>query len=98
MYKDIGFEWDQAKAHINVNKHKVSFSEAKSTFFDENARVILDPAHSESEDRFVILGLSDQMRLLVVSHCYRVNDQIIRIISARKATRTEAKTYGEYLS
>lgn len=97
MQKDIGFEWNQSKADRNVKKHGVSFPEARSVFFDENARLIPDPDHSEDEDRFILLGISDQVRMLVVCHCYRTNEEIIRIISARKATRAEAKTYGEYL-
>lgn len=77
-------------------KHGISFDEAKSVFLDENARVISDPVHSENEDRFVILEISDRLRILVVCHCYRKNDEVIRIISARKATRNESKVYGEY--
>ncbi len=93
----IDFEWNKTKAQSNLIKHGISFEEAKSVFLDENARVIADPSHSDSEDRFVILGMSDRPRILVVCHCYRKNAEIIRIISARKATRNEAKAYGEYV-
>jgi uncharacterized DUF497 family protein len=89
----IKFEWDENKAEKNVKKHKVSFLEAKSVFLDENARVIADPDHSEYEERFLILGLSNQPRLLIVSHIYKEEDEIIRIISARKATRKESQNY-----
>ncbi len=90
---DISFEWDSKKATANKQKHSISFTEAKTVFFDENAKVIHDPEHSDDEDRFIILGLSNSARLLIVCHCYRESDQIIRIISARKATRTESKQY-----
>lgn len=92
--KDIRFEWDENKNKINIKKHKVSFEEAKTVFYDENALVISDPDHSETEDRFIILGLSESPRLLVVCHCYREPDETIRIISARKATKNETKSYG----
>jgi uncharacterized protein len=90
---DLHFEWDEAKEKANIAKHSVSFDESKTVFYDENARLIADPDHSENEDRFILMGLSSSLRLLVVCHCYRVDDNIIRIISARKATRTEAKNY-----
>lgn len=92
--KHIRFEWDPKKDAINIRKHKVSFEEAKTVFYDENARIIADPDHSETEDRFIILGLSQSLKLLVVCHCYRAQDEIIRIISARKATKNESKSYG----
>lgn len=92
--KHIRFEWDPKKDAINIRKHKVSFEEAKTVFYDENARIIADPDHSETEDRFIILGLSQSLKLLVVCHCYRAPDEIIRIISARKATKNESKSYG----
>ncbi|HQB07946.1 MAG TPA: BrnT family toxin [Rectinema sp.] len=95
--KDITFAWDPRKDLINQAKHEgVDFEEAKSVFYDENARLIFDPVHSSDEDRFVILGLSAKLRLLVVCHCYRESDSIIRIISARKATRKEKATYERY--
>jgi uncharacterized DUF497 family protein len=89
----IRFEWDSRKASANLRKHGVSFEEAKSVFFDEQARLIDDPDHSEDEDRFVLLGLSQSLRLLLVCHCYRADGEVIRIISARKATRSEARFY-----
>jgi uncharacterized protein len=89
----ISFEWDSRKASANLRKHGVSFEEAKSVFFDEQARLIDDPDHSEDEDRFVLLGLSQSLRLLLVCHCYRADGDVIRIISARKATRSEARFY-----
>lgn len=88
------FEWDERKAAANAKKHGVSFEEAKSAFYDERARLIDDPDHSGNEDRFVLLGLSSALRLLVVCHCYRGEDGIIRIISARKATAREATFYS----
>ncbi len=91
---EIRFEWDSRKASSNQKKHGVSFDEASSAFFDENALVIPDPDHSKEEDRFVLLGLSSAVRLLVVVHCYRESDEVIRIISARKATKTESGHYG----
>ena len=93
--KYIQFEWDNHKNEINIRKHKISFEEAKTVFYDKNARIIADPDHSQDEDRFIILGLSSALRLLVVCHCYRKNDEVIRIISARKATKNEIKYYGD---
>ena len=88
------FEWNPDKAKINFEKHKVSFEEAQTVFYDEQALLIADPDHSDSEeDRFVIIGRSKKLHLLVVCHCYRESDEVIRIISARKAT---AKESGEY--
>jgi len=95
---DLKFEWDTRKASENQRKHGVSFEEAKSAFLDENARVIPDPEHSDDEDRFILLGLSPQLRLLVVAHCYKESDRVIRIISARKADRSERNQYSEFLS
>ncbi|MDR2543076.1 MAG: BrnT family toxin [Treponema sp.] len=77
-----------------MKKHKVSFEEAQSVFFDENAKMIHDPDHSDIEDRFIMLGLNKLLNLLVVCHCYRENSDIVRIISARKATKKEALKYG----
>ena len=90
----IRFEWDFEKAEINLKKHKVSFEEAESVFYDPNAILISDPEHSDEEDGFIILGVSNKSKILVVCHCYRVNDEVIRIISARKATTNEKKQYG----
>ena len=89
----LHFEWDDEKATVNVKKHGISFEEAKSVFRDERAKLINDPDHSEDEDRFVLLGLCETLRLLVVCHCYRGENHIIRIISARKATTKESKSY-----
>ena len=95
---DIKFEWDTTKADSNKKKHKIGFDEAKTVFFDENAIVIHDPEHSEDEERFVILGISTIARILVVCHCFRQKGSIIRIISARKATKKESIQYhgGNY--
>lgn len=89
----LHFEWDDEKATVNVKKHGISFEEAKSVFRDERAKLINDPDHSDDEDRFVLLGLSEMLRLLVVCHCYRGDNHVIRIISARKATTNESKSY-----
>ena len=89
----LKFEWDRRKETANRKKHGVSFAEAKTAFFDENARVIADPDHSEEEDRFILLGLSSQLRLLVACHCCREDQDTIRIISARKANRSEQREY-----
>jgi uncharacterized DUF497 family protein len=90
---ELHFEWDEKKATLNRKKHGVAFLEAQSVFADENALLLDDPDHSRDEDRFVLLGLSPRLRLLVVSHAYRKNDAVIRIISARKATRSEQQQY-----
>ena len=89
----LHFEWDDEKAAANVKKHGISFEEAKSVFRDERAKLISDPDHSEGEDRFLLLGLSETLRLLVVCHCYRGENHVIRIISARKATTRESESY-----
>lgn len=91
----ISFEWDEKKNTANKKKHGISFEEAESVFYDPDALVIDDPDHSDDEERFIILGFSASAKMLVVSHCYRDNDQIIRIISARKATRSEEIQYNE---
>jgi uncharacterized protein len=92
----IHFEWNEVKAALNVRKHGVSFAEAMTVFDDEHARIIFDPAHSEGEDRFVILGMSRTPRLLIVCHCCRDDGDLIRIISARKATKPEAAQYMRF--
>ena len=89
----IDFRWDERKAQINWRKHGVSFEEARTAFYDEMAKLYFDPDHSEDEDRFILLGLSLGLRVLVVCHCYRENSSVIRIISARKANREEQKDY-----
>ena len=91
----ICFEWDENKNAKNKAKHRVSFEEAETVFYDEKAILIPDPDHSEREERFIILGVSAMARMLVVCHCYRGADNIIRIISARKATAQEARQYNE---
>ena len=87
------FEWDPAKAASNQKKHGISFDEARSVFYDEFAVQFFDEANSESEDRFLMLGLSDEANLLIVCHCERESGNVIRIISARKATKAESKFY-----
>ena len=94
IMENIRFVWDEAKNKINIKTHKISFEEAKTVFFDPGAKVIHDPDHSIEEDRFIILGLSKSLNILVVCHCYRENDGIIRIFSARKATKKERRQYG----
>jgi uncharacterized DUF497 family protein len=89
----IKFIWDTKKADSNLTKHKVSFSEAKSVFYDEFAIQFFDSEHSESEDRFIMLGMSNESRILVVCHCERDGGKTVRIISARKATTKERKFY-----
>ena len=88
------FEWDAEKASINQKKHGVTFEEAQTVFGDYDALRIFDPDHSEDEDRFILLGLSTVLRILVVCHCYREDDERIRIISARKATKKESAAYA----
>ena len=90
----ITFEWDENKNQINQRKHGISFEEAKTVFYDEEALLRDDPEHSEEEERFVILGLRAQANLLVVCPCYRVSETVIRLISARKATKTESQFYS----
>jgi uncharacterized protein len=91
----ILFEWDENKSSLNKEKHGISFKEAQTVFYDEDALLIHDPDHSHEEDRFILIGLSSSIRMLVVCHCYRKNDEVIRIISARKATHSEQKQYRE---
>lgn len=90
---DIRFEWDERKSLANKRKHKVSFEEAQSVFLDENAIRFFDPDHSQNEDRFLMLGMSFTLRVLVVCHCHREDDSVIRIISARKADKCEQSDY-----
>lgn len=92
---DYIFEWDANKNRLNLAKHRISFEEAKTVFYDNEAIIIDDPEHSKEEDRFVILGFSYKANLLVVCHCYRAGETVIRIISARKATKTETRQYRE---
>ena len=89
----IKFEWDPGKAVANLKKHQVSFEEAKSVFFDEFAVQFFDEEHSSTEERFLMLGYSSEARLLIVCHCERDQGHVIRIISARKATKRESAFY-----
>ena len=91
---EIRFEWDERKNRLNIKKHRVSFEEAQTVFYDENAIRYYDPDHSGDEDRFIMLGLSYKLRVLVVCHCCRQDETIIRIISARKADRSESRDYS----
>ena len=93
----IKFIWDKDKAEANSRKHGVYFTEAKTVFYDSNARMIFDPDHSEEEDRFILLGCSSHLRILAVIHCYREEDAVIRIISARKASRYEQRQYERFM-
>jgi hypothetical protein len=92
--KYIRFQWDERKGLVNRRKHGVSFDEAQSAFYDPLARVMADPEHSEAEERFLLLGMSRRLRILMVCHCYRESEEVIRIISARRATTREAEQYG----
>jgi len=91
--KQLRFEWDEEKAEANVRKHGVSFEEARTVFYDENAIQFYDPDHSEEEDRFILLGLSFMPQVLVVCHCFRESETIVRIISARRADKNEEEEY-----
>ena len=86
------FEWDRKKAESNLAKHGISFEEARTVFYDENARLIDDPDHSGEEDRIILMGISQCLRIITVCHCYRDEDRI-RLISARKATKEEKQSY-----
>ena len=90
---NMRFVWDERKARLNLAKHGVSFVEAETVFLDDNARLIDDPDHSADEDRFLLLGYSDHARCLIVSHCYRESESVIRLISARRATPHEEESY-----
>jgi uncharacterized DUF497 family protein len=95
---DLRFQWDERKNRSNKKKHGVSFEEARTAFLDDNARLIDDPDHSEDEARFILMGVSELLRVLVVCHCYRETDEeedIIRIISARRANHDERASYEE---
>ena len=89
----LEFEWDPKKNKKNIKKHKVSFEEAESVFYDEYALRFFDPDHSEDEDRFILLGISFKLRTIVVCHCFRKEETVIRIISARKADKGEEHNY-----
>ena len=91
--KELRFEWDNNKEKANIKKHGVSFDEARKVFFDENAIHFFDPDHSGDKDRFILLGISHRLRVLVVCHCFRKSDTVIRIFSARKADKDEKIEY-----
>lgn len=91
--KRLKFEWDDQKDKINTKKHGVSFDQARTVFYDEDAIQFFDPEHSEDEDRFILLGTSFKLKTLVVCHCFRQEETVIRIISARKADRDEEQVY-----
>ncbi len=90
---ELRFEWDAAKEKSNVRKHGVSFEEAKTALYDEKAVQFFDPDHSDEEDRFILLGMSFKLRVIVVCHCHRESETVIRLISARKADRSEEQEY-----
>ena len=93
--KELRFEWDNRKETANVKKHGVSFEEARTAFFDEGAVQFYDPDHSDQEDRFILLGFSLNPQVLVVCHCFRESETVVRIISARKADKDEEQAYWE---
>ena len=90
---ELRFEWDDAKEKLNIRKHGVSFEEARTAFYDEKAVQFFDPDHSEDEDRFILLGISFKLRILVVCHCFRESATVVRLISARKADGAEEQEY-----
>jgi uncharacterized DUF497 family protein len=92
--KKLRFEWDARKSAANKRKHGVSFEEAQTVFYDDRA-ILIEDDEDDEEDRFVLLGISAALRMLVICHCYREKDSVIRIISARKANRTERKDYEQ---
>jgi uncharacterized DUF497 family protein len=89
----ISILWDDRKNEVNKKKHGVSFDEAKTVFYDENAIRYYDPDHSDDEDRFLMVGVSQKLRILIVCHCFREDDSVIRIISARRATKGEEDNF-----
>jgi hypothetical protein len=93
---NIEFAWDRRKARSNLLKHGVSFEDAQTVFLDDSARLVDDPDHSDDEDRFLLLGYSLQAHCLLVSHCYRQSDSVIRLISARRATLHEQEVYWRF--
>lgn len=92
--KALRFEWDEKKNLANIRKHAVSFGEARTSFHDEYAIQFFDPDHSGNEDRFLLVGMSIGLRVLVVCHCFRVSETVVRIISARKSDKAEERDYG----
>ncbi len=94
--KKLVFEWNKRKENANIKKHGISFDEARTTFYDENAVQFFDPDHSDEEDRFILVGVSHRLNTLVVCHCFRENEITVRIISARKADKDEENVYWSY--
>ena len=90
---NLRFDWDARKNAANKRKHGVSFEEARTVFYDDRALLIADPDEKDDDDRFVLLGISAALRMLVVCHCYREKESLIRMISARKANRKEREDY-----
>jgi len=93
---ELRFEWDNRKEKANIKEHGVSFEEARTVFYDENGIQFFDPDHSENQDRFILLGISFKLRILVVCHCFRESETVVRIISARKADGDEENEYWRY--
>jgi uncharacterized DUF497 family protein len=92
---DLRFAWDPRKAKENARKHGVTFEEAQTVFLDDYAVLIADPDHSDAEERFLLLGVSSRLRILVVCHCHREAENLIRLISARRADRNEQRQYAD---
>ncbi|MCI0611803.1 BrnT family toxin [bacterium] len=90
---ELTFEWDARKNDANIKKHRISFEEAQTVFFDENAIEFFDPDHSKAENRFLLIGRSFKLRILIISYCYRQSEEVIRIISSRMATKKERMIY-----
>ncbi|HXV68002.1 MAG TPA: BrnT family toxin [Nitrospira sp.] len=90
---EMRFEWDAAKEKSNLRKHGISFEEAQTAFFDEHAIQFFDPDHSEEEDRFILLGMSVKLRVIVVCHCFREGETVVRLFSARRADKGEEREY-----
>ena len=88
------FDWDKQKNLLNIKKHGISFKIAALAFFDPNSTIISDEGHSQNEDRFILVGFSEKHHLLTICHCYREEGEVVRIISARKATNAEQDIYG----
>ena len=95
--KNLTFSWDDKKNSANQRQNGISFEEAQTVFFDEYAIEFKDPDHSETEDRFLLIGLSQKLKVLVICHCFRKSESEIRIISARRATKKEQKVYFKVL-
>ena len=89
----LRFKWDKKKEKINIKKHGISFEEANSVFYDEKAIQFFDPDHSEDEGRFILLGISFKLRIMVVCRCFRESETVVRLVSARKADKDEQKEY-----